>query len=170
MNAALIGSIIYNYYYKNEDDKMTDHKFTFTDAETVKAVECCNTPGSCCECPYYDINEVEYDDSCVQKLIIDILPFINRQKASLQEVITLNSKLEAENAKLQRLLDFYEKYKRKQETKTEAIKEFAERLKVKVGSIPQYHFNLLQVEDDIDILVKEMTEGKNESQSTKTVE
>ena len=42
--------------------------------------------------------------------------------------------------------------------KAEAIKEFAKRLKVKVGSIPQYHFNLLQVEDDINALVKEMTE------------
>ena len=38
------------------------------------------------------------------------------------------------------------------------VKEFAERFKEKVGSIPQYHFNLLQVEDDINTLVKEMTE------------
>lgn len=45
--------------------------------------------------------------------------------------------------------------------KSEAIKEFANRLKVKVGSIPPYHFNLLQVKEDIDNLVKEMTEGEN---------
>lgn len=68
---------------------MTDHKFT--DAETVKALECCNTPGSCCECPYYGINEVEYDDLCVQTLINDILPLINRQKAQIESLNAIHA-------------------------------------------------------------------------------
>lgn len=42
--------------------------------------------------------------------------------------------------------------------KSEAIKEFAERLKSDLGRIPQYHFTRSQVEWSIDTLVKEMTE------------
>lgn len=63
---------------------MTDHKFTV--AETVKALECCNTPGSCYECPYDGINEVEYDDMCTQQLIEDIFPLINRQKCEIESL------------------------------------------------------------------------------------
>lgn len=52
--------------------------------------------------------------------------------------------------------------KSQEQIKAEAVKEFAERLKVKVGSVPQYHFNLLQVKEDIDNLVKEMTRGQDQ--------
>ncbi len=44
--------------------------------------------------------------------------------------------------------------------KSEAIKDFAERLKSDLGRIPQYQFTRSQVEWSINTLVKEMTEGK----------
>ena len=102
---------------------MTDHKFT--DAETVKALECCNTPGSCCECPYYGINEVEYDDLCVQTLINDILPLINRQKAEIE-------RLNKEVDRLSQCVLYHDGIvsdlkKDVFNAKAEAIKEFVER-------------------------------------------
>lgn len=87
-----------------------------------------------------------------------LLTLINRQKASLQEVITLNSKLEAENAKIQRLLDFYEKTGGNKKAKAEAIKEFAWRLKNKLTPYPEAPFCEMVGSLDIDALVKEMTE------------
>ncbi len=79
-------------------------------------------------------------------------------KASLQEVITLNSKLEAENAKLQRLLDFYEETSGNKKAKSEAIKEFAWRLKNRLTPYPEAPFCEMVGSLDIDALVEEMTE------------
>jgi hypothetical protein len=50
--------------------------------------------------------------------------------------------------------------------RTEAIKEFAQRLKSDLGRIPQHQFTRSQVEWSINTFVKEMTEENNESQST----
>lgn len=46
----------------------------------------------------------------------------------------------------------------KQIIKSEAIKDFAERLTSKLNCVPQHHFMLAQVLWDIDTLVKEMAE------------
>ena len=109
---------------------MTDHKFT--DDEIIKALECCssNNNANCKECPYDD-KGCEFEQ--------DALALINRQKAEIERLQKYNTDVA------------FKHY-------NDGIKEFAKRLKVKVGSIPQYHFNLLQVEDDINALVKEMTE------------
>jgi hypothetical protein len=151
----------------------------FTDDEVIKALECCNTPGSCWECPYYGINEVEYDDGCVQKLIQDILPFINRKNAeierlnavhadmteSLRLVSEANKDMQAEIEKLGR--DHYQilpdgRLELIPRTdinaiKAEAIKEFAERLKPKLSYYDEVY---------VDTLVKEMTEDNNECKNT----
>jgi regulator of replication initiation timing len=103
-------------------------------------------------------------DFCKNYLMKQSLALINRQKASLQEVITLNSKLEAENAKLQRLLDFYEETSGNKKAKSEAIKEFAERLKANMSNIARMEYGgntyFCVGYDLIDTLVKEMTETK----------
>ncbi|MEE1357641.1 MAG: hypothetical protein UHG68_08790 [Clostridia bacterium] len=153
---------------------MTDHNFTVDDV--IKALECfaidkdfderqcigCafETKGLCCENASEGIAKVA-------------LAIIKRQKASLQEVITLNSKLEAENAKLQRLLDFFEKEKTSgnKKAKAEAIKEFAQRLVAiyendKTYDRPNAHTLVVTVFRNIDNLVKEMTEADDESQNT----
>ena len=63
----------------------------YTDNEIIKALECCNTPKPCDECPYYDENEVEYDDLCMQKLVRDVLPLINRQKAEIESLNAIHA-------------------------------------------------------------------------------
>lgn len=117
---------------------MTDHKFT--DDEVIHHLDCYENLGYRW-CGY-------------------AIALINRQKASLQEVITLNSKLEAENAKLQRLLDFYEETSGNKKAKSEAIKEFAWRLKNRLTPYPEAPFCEMVGSLDIDALVKEMTETK----------
>ena len=122
--------------------QMTDHKFT--DDEIVKALELCSK----LDFSFKECDKCPYKGECGTKdgnLPADALALINRQKAVI-EILEKHLVFEIESA-----------YDRGSKA---AIKEFAERLKVKVGSIPQYRFNLLQVEDDIDTLVKEMTEAK----------
>ena len=149
---------------------MSDRKFT--DDEIIKALECCRDFGDCSLCPYAGAT-FEDEPDCAEKMHTDALALINRQKASLQEVITLNSKLEAENAKLQRLLDFYEKTSGNKKAKAEAIRAFAERLKANMSNIAgmEYGGNIYFCVgyDLIDTLVKEMTEEKtNEFPSEST--
>ena len=146
---------------------MTDHKFT--DDEVIKALECIANEKDvlCAGCEYK-----KYDGLACHRIgARNALALINRQKASIQEVITLNSKLEAENAKLQRLLDFYEETSGNKKAKAEAIKEFAEKLKKKIYPYngvdkKKYAINAYAVEKTIEGLVKEMTEENNESKST----
>ena len=80
MNAGLIGSIINNYYYKDEDDKMTDHKFT--DDEIIKALECCVNNDSCKECPI-NPNHGNYG-YCTNLALTHALALINRQKVEIE--------------------------------------------------------------------------------------
>ena len=127
---------------------MTDHKFT--DDEIIKALRCCDE-NDCYPCRYR-IGGVD----CRDRMQRDALALINR----LQEVITLNSKLEAENAKLQRLLDFYEETSGNKKAKAEAIKEFAERLKKRARMPLGTLYGEMVYLKDIDTLVKEMTEGQ----------
>lgn len=108
---------------------MTEHKYT--DDEIIKALELCSK----LDLSFEECDKCPYKGECGTKdgnMPADALALINRQKASLQEVITLNNKLEAENAKLQRLLDFYEETSGNKKAKAEAIKEFAQRLKEKM--------------------------------------
>lgn len=139
---------------------MTDHKFT--DDEIIKALNYCAEAEYCATCLARDFCKG------MDSLMENSLALINRQKASLQEVITLNSKLEAENAKLQRLLDFYEETSGNKKAKAEAIKEFAQRLK-QIDAEKEFEYidkwGLTYVDGDkyrnaIDTLVKEMTETK----------
>lgn len=123
------------------------------DEEVRVALRCHADERNRCDiCPYRERG------GCSLGMSRDALALINRQKASLQEVITLNSKLEAENAKLQRLLDFYEETSGNKKAKSEAIKEFAWRLKNRLTPYPEAPFCEMVGSLDIDALVKEMTE------------
>lgn len=112
---------------------MSDRKFT--DDEVIKALEWCIQSESCEYCEYREkTNKV---DVCTIKQ--DALALINRQKAEIER-LKYNLK-----AVLEERADH-----------TEAIKEFAERLKLKFR-IKYTHSK--PCEDLIDNLVKEMTEG-----------
>lgn len=103
-----------------------------SDEDIIKALECC-IKNDCDNCPFDSL--LNYSD-CLK----GFLDLINRQKA------------EIERLKQKPLYDFYKE-------KSEAIKEFAERLKEKATSTFYEEHKYVDTED-IDNLVKEMTESK----------
>ena len=108
---------------------------SLTDNEIIKALECCKT-GNCDECPFYGVKE-----DCEVELPEEALNLANRLKAEIE-------RLQSDNVKLHIIIP-----KMFVEAKTEAIKEFADRLKgvfgfdEMTGAIIKCH---------IDNLVKEM--------------
>lgn len=119
-----------------------------TDNEIIRALECCSnrTDRYCPNCPYYN---VPYKDNmtCSEVLMSDALDLITRQQA---EIEGLHKKVDELSEVLSDSIRI--RYK---EAKSEAIKEFAERLKRE--SLIDRVYNILQ-EGEIDKLVKEMTE------------
>jgi hypothetical protein len=116
-----------------------------TEAEVIKALECCGDEEGlnwCVDCPYYD----KENDLCQEDLHRDALNLINRLKAELFEK---TEQLETAKADIKMLtsgkcvyLSDDETteycvegpcpiYKTEAEIKSEAYKEFAERLKTK---------------------------------------
>ena len=107
-----------------------------TDEQIIKAYERCFTLGfdesTCYECPFYTATA-----KCTEDLRDSVLDLINRQKAKIENEIN--------------------------QIKSEAIKEFAKRLKEKCYEDFQETYEMLSpyvTDDDIDDLVKEMTEEK----------
>jgi regulator of replication initiation timing len=155
---------------------MTDHKFT--DEEIKTGLRCLSGEIILCKfCAFSHLEDRGF--ACKKNVANAALTLINRQKASLQEVITLNSKLEAENAKLQRLLDSYEKTSGNKKAKSEAIKEFANNVVQELWKLNWHYGQLPCSEEDktIQRAIKEciavverntkvMTEGNHESQNT----
>ena len=151
-----------------------------SDNEIIKALEICAT-GSCAGCPANKRNA-----NCLTSLTENALDLINRQKAERNrlnnelhgkveyiheqrdvidekksEIERLRAKVEKRtNEKLELGMFYTQKLKA---TKSEAIKEFAERLKDK-SQAETYYDNRLEkpiktyriTDDDIDNLVKEM--------------
>ena len=103
-----------------------------TDEQIIKALECCHSElgNTCSICPLFDPD----NDYCKDEIHKNTLDLINRQKTKNENEI--------------------------KEIKSEAIKEFAEKLKAE-----KRLFNCMYSDRDfalaIDNLVKEMTEGKN---------
>ena len=128
-----------------------------TDEQIIKALECCATDKTddCFQCPYDNIVYKPGNGGCVNRCRKDALDLINRKKA------------EIERLKKENILLLKKKCKdintARKITKSEAIKEFAERLK----EIIYTHENrvdvdgivlLTRIDNSIDNLVKEMTE------------
>ena len=120
------------------------------DAEIKKALGCCSRSkwgDKCAECFYL---ECDSEKGCRQELCEDALDLINRQQAEIEALKTniVNVKLTDEQLKAQEqeanLLNYI---------KTEAIKEFAERLEAVGKQEGAYDYVSLW---DIDNLVKEM--------------
>ena len=123
-----------------------------TDNEIIKALECCDIYHQCEGCPR-DFN-TNGKTSCV-KLGEDIRDLINRQKAEIEKL-----KADFEACKRDYLIELNNhKYVR-----LEAIRAFAEKLKRKsellASSVYAEPYRAVSI-DDIDNLVKEMTEEKN---------
>ncbi len=116
-----------------------------TDNEIIKALDCCKT-NNCDECPFYGVKE-----DCEVELPEEAFDLINRQKAIIEKSEKVehfaDKTIETANAEIERLLQ------KLQQAKSEAIKEFAARLKC---GVPQETGVIMCA--DVDNLVKEMTE------------
>lgn len=118
-----------------------------TDNEIIKALECClkgcNAEG-CDDCPLY-----EKVEDCEIEIPIIALDLINRQKAKIERLKRYDE--ERDIALHARLIA---------NAKTEAIREFVEKLKREIDMISyETGFEHQETIDTIDNLVKEMTEG-----------
>lgn len=116
-----------------------------TDNDIMKALECCTsstTSEACNGCPLYSTTictEME------NGLMIYALDLINRQKAEIERLRKYNTDVA------------FKHY-------NDGIKEFAERLKDRVDDPRQIKGAVIDlIIDDIDKLVKEMTEEKWEN-------
>lgn len=120
-----------------------------TDEQIIKNAEY-HKLGNCSRCDYKN-----YGSNCLHELLNDSIKMAKRlceDVADLEEGyndgIVCISRYKAENERLLQKL---------QQAKSEAIKEFAERLKEKLQWDVEFD-NKLVFESDIDSLVKEMTE------------
>lgn len=142
-----------------------------TDEQIIKALECCHKFGDfgCGCCPISD------EMCCRDDLKTSVLYLINRQKAELSALYKIMNKQDEEISELNRKVASRENLeesflkttkefdksleKQVKLERREAIKEFAERLKNK-NVQGFWDENAYVGVDDIDNLVKEMTEGE----------
>ena len=142
-----------------------------TDNEIIKALECCshrNGDLPCVDCPAYKIAQM-----CMEDLMSDAIDLINRQKAEIERLQMDNKQLQSDvinaNQNWDHIKGLWECEKEKVESakqkvicackmlntvKSEAIKEFAEKLKNRNTTMDK---RIISVEI-VDNLVKEMTE------------
>lgn len=130
-----------------------------TDNEIIKAMQCViGNDAKCSECTYQKVLPFP---SCRRKCAKNALDLINRQKAEIERL----RKSQVKEIHIDK--EFYEEcqYEMKQ-AKSEAIKEFAERLKAKMRNCSMYCIDeqtyYLISYSLVDNLVKEMTEGKED--------
>ena len=120
-----------------------------TDAEIIRALECCEKGFANCDgCPYDDDNNYCVTKDGKSLIIQDALYLIKRQKA---EIESLESRIFALNDTNKMLIDSQEIYWKNR------VKEFAERLKARIREyifISELEFQC----EEVDNLVKEMTE------------
>ena len=127
-----------------------------TDEQIIKALDCCHSEfGNMCSiCPLFDPD----NDYCEDELHKDALNLINRQKAELER---LKKNIDGLNIFTTNHIKVI---------RVQAIKEFAERLKIKVKMYNSEGVDEGDLIDDlltegetveiIDNLVKEMTEAQ----------
>lgn len=90
------------------------------DKEIIKALECCMSDNPPCTTCKYDGDTITVDE-CMGELMKDALDLINRQRAEIERLEETKNRL---SYNLQAVLD-------ERADHTEAVKEFAERLKKK---------------------------------------
>lgn len=137
-----------------------------TDNEIIKAVGCCIGNTKCDECPMFRTQ------NCMNKVFGYALDLINRQKEKIKEfdekLVIRRGLIDYQKAEIEQWKEEANKYQNLwciavddiEKVKSEAIKEFAERLKkLDVNTRMLYSSVVYELgEDDIDTLVKEMTE------------
>jgi hypothetical protein len=167
---------------------MTDKKLTdvtdnnvgkITDEEIKKALECCCENNVCNECP---LDYLTFSSECASKLSINALDLINRQKAEIERLTTLAElgnkrandyrvmrdravKAEKEIERLMQIIEDKGGLILIEYAKSEAYKEFAERLKIIMRDRylnSDMRYSMFVTPEDIDNLLKEMVGEDNE--------
>ncbi|MBQ4160568.1 MAG: hypothetical protein IJD83_06510 [Clostridia bacterium] len=120
-----------------------------TDNEIINALKCCIT-NDCAKCKAYDETNDKIVD-CLHAICRNALDLINRQK---EEIERLEDMLDSAVTSEANAHYCYE------DSKSEAIKEFAERLKRQFKIQPHFHTTTViccaHFKDAIDNLVEEM--------------
>lgn len=139
----------------------------FTDEQIIKALEYCSTDvreNTCPKCAFYKKHR------CSTLMLNAVSDLINCQKAEIEELKQIIDEEDKEILKLQKRIIFWREDLNYQpeKIKSEAIKDFAERLKIKVKMYNSEDVDEGDLIDDlltegetveiIDKLVKEMTE------------
>ena len=125
------------------------------DNDIIKAYKCCYLEACNCTggCPYRGTSGKWTSEECWRKVREDLLDLIDRQKAENESLRAILEAAEDHYSPLPFKGIFDQKIA---EAKTEAIKEFAERLEDDLGDV--FMVNHPCVSAIIDNLVKEMTE------------
>jgi hypothetical protein len=155
------------------------HTEDITDAEIIKALECCissNTSLACFKCPMVKNKECNGSNTSVNKLVVEnALDLINRQQAEIEklnvELVGMRGACESYKIHYDNAQAEIERLKAEQEmadgyedalvemTKSEAIKEFWKRFdKVLCENIGPSKRVYWEISSDGNNLVKEMTE------------
>lgn len=131
-----------------------------TDEQIIKALECCSTDvqeNPCPKCAFYNKHR------CSTLMLNAASDIINRQKVKIKSLKQIINEQDKEVLKLQNRIIFWRKDLNYQpeKIKSEAIKEFVEKLK-KHSFVDNLSLDGKETAyvDDIDNLVKEMTEDK----------
>lgn len=124
-----------------------------TDEQIIKATDVCRTPNTCRGCPYHVLGTA----GCISILMKDVFDFINRQKAEIGRVTEKYNCQQTVYADLSKIIN--EQAKELKQAKSEAIKEFAERLKNNTFLAKEKNSveHIIWIYE-IDKIVKEITE------------
>lgn len=130
-----------------------------TDEQIIKAVGICRTQDTCKDCPYHELDI----EGCVFEHMKDVFDLINRQKAEIEKLkrgVTFTITIEDFESIKETIISNIDN-----KIKSEAIKEFAERLKDDIRLDEECKYNCIsccyeckEFVPQIDKLVKEMTE------------
>jgi DNA repair exonuclease SbcCD ATPase subunit len=163
-------------------DKIKDIINNFSDMKIIKALECCII-GDCDNCPFYETRElcpnlilfvsdlierqkaeIEMDDAEIKELRIalqgyldDVAKTRNLYKKSIEELNQAKAEIERLKATVDSFTDIGKLYS---EIKSEAYKEFAERLK-EMASRGFWETDDYVGTEQIDNLLKELVSDSN---------
>ena len=142
-----------------------------TDEQIINGLECCATDDGddCSQCPYGDIVYKSGNGGCVNRCRKNALDLINRQKAEIERLKAKSKQKNpyeeygncvaiGDSLVFTHTLNDYDKLIK--DIGTEAIWEFAERLKNKIWYHPACNHKMLITSDYIYDLARKMTEEK----------
>lgn len=118
-----------------------------TDEQIMKALECCSRHGDCEGCPWENDECITAEGTSI--LMHETLDLISRQKAGVEQWKEEANKYQSA---------WCEAVKDIQTAKSEAIREFAERLKINIdaGELYVKHDDYILTMEHIDNTAKEM--------------